>query len=171
MVSKIKHGIIISLCFFLVACQLNTADSATCRSLVSDIPPERLNADLILSTPEGKKNFTIQEDLWFLADNYSQEILETMPDKDLEVYLWNGSEWVRIKNKLDYLSKVDRFGVKSPDDPGGHTYHVFYDTSLIQRPTRACIILRAIKGPENARLAIGSYIEIEIRPSVDNIDL
>ncbi len=162
MMSKMARIIISSI--FLVSCQSTILIPATCGSLVSDVPYERVNTDIVLSTPGNQRNYTVQDDLVFYADNYSEDVLETVPDKDLKVYLWNGSEWIQTKNKLDYLLKVSKFGAKSPDDPGQHIYDVFYDTSLIQGSTRVCVILRAVKDPENTHVAIASYIEIEIHP-------
>lgn len=164
MISKTKKGIMALCLFFMASCQSSTVDAVACNSLVSDIPSERINTNLVLTTPDNQRDYSVQEDLRIFADNYSDNVLESAPDKDLQVYLWNDSSWMQIKNKLDYLSRVDRFGVKSIDDPGGHTYYVFYDTSLIKEPTRACVILRAVEDPENALLDIASYIEIEISP-------
>ncbi len=164
MTSRIRYFILLfSLCL-IASCQSSSASLATCESLLPDIPSERINSELLLSTPGNQIEYNINDDLIFLGDNYSQDILIVTPDEDLQVYIWKDINWLKIENKLNYLSVVDRIGPKSPDDPGGQIYDVIYDQSLVKSPTRFCITLRAIKDPENKKIVVASYIEISVSP-------
>jgi len=107
--------------------------------------------------------FTLGKEITLSGDNYSNYVLETMPDRDLEVYWLNSSnQWIKINNSISYSFATERINVKGLDDPGGRTYFVNYDKSQVAAPTIMCIVLKAVKDPEGERINVASFIEIEI---------
>lgn len=159
--SKLIRRLIYLITIVLLSCRSNTGHSS-CDSKLSDIPSERVNTDLTL-TVIYDNYFTLGKEITLSGDNYSDHVLETMPDRDLEVYwLDSTNQWIKINNNISYSSATERIGIKGLDDPGGRTYFVNYDKSQVVAPTIMCLILRAVKDPEGDRINVASFIEVEI---------
>ena len=86
------------------------------------------------------------------------------PEKDIEIYWPGNSGRIAVGNKVDYPGWADRIAVKSSDDPGGTVYNAVYSSSCLELSAKLCVVLKAIKDPENVGINIASFIELEKIP-------
>lgn len=141
---KIKYFQII---FLLTTLMFNACspmqEAKECKDLIVGVSEENINSQLSIDVTEFSNDSSYKDFLIVVDSFYKDGLIIVKPDEDLVSYVSskNSYEWVKLNNKVNYLSDIDPIESATDITPGGAIYSVSLGQENFFGSKKVCIIL------------------------------